>query len=136
MQWDDTPGAGFSEADPGTFHLPLIDSDDFAPSVVNVASQSSDPHSLLAWIKKMLAIRSDHPTFGNGSFDLVALSNPAVLAFRRHGKEQILVAANFSDAAQPVAGLTGSGRDLVAGGTVDLTALRLEPFGFAWVALE
>lgn len=57
MQWDDSPNAGFSTADPSALYLP-IDPDPTRPTV---AAQERDPHSTLQLVRRLLALRSGTP---------------------------------------------------------------------------
>ncbi len=134
MQWENGPGAGFSNAAPELLHLPLIDAPGYSPADVNVADQRGDPHSLLEWTRGMLAIRRRHPAFGKGDFTIVDVADPALFVFERSGEGRaLLVAANFSDDERPVAGLAGRATDAIAGTERDLARLTLGPFGFAWL---
>jgi maltose alpha-D-glucosyltransferase/alpha-amylase len=53
MQWDESANLGFSTADGSALYLPVDDSDD-APTV---ASQESDPDSLLNTVRSVIALR-------------------------------------------------------------------------------
>jgi maltose alpha-D-glucosyltransferase/alpha-amylase len=100
MQWDDSPCAGFSPADPDDLYLPLVSVPEYAPATVNVAAARSDESSLLNRIRRLIAIRSAHPAFGLGDYVAITADNPAAMAFlRRAAGEQILVVANFSERA-------------------------------------
>lgn len=100
MQWDDSPGVGFSTADPADFYLPVVSTQGFEPASVNVAAQKADESSLLLWIRSLLALRGNHPIFGTGAFTSKPAKDPAVFAFTRdHGDEHLLVVANMSDSA-------------------------------------
>ena len=61
MQWDDSRGRGFSEADPSLFYLP-VDPDGQAP---NVAEQEQREDSLLATVKELLKVRREQPAFSD-----------------------------------------------------------------------
>lgn len=63
MQWDDSPGAGFSTAPPEKFYLPV----DPRPGRPDVASQETDPGSLLHHTRRLLGLRKAHPALGNAS---------------------------------------------------------------------
>jgi maltose alpha-D-glucosyltransferase/alpha-amylase len=137
MQWDTSPNAGFSTAPPERLHLPIIDSPGYDPTVVSVAVQQGDPDSLLEWTRRALATRARHPAFGEGGFRRLEPNNAALIVYERATEsETIVVAANFSQAAQPVGGLTGTATDLWSGDRVDLAGLELPPFGFSWLLRE
>ena len=96
-----SPGAGFSEADPDRFYLPLVTDPAYAPAVVNVEAQQGDPESLLHWVRALLAARRRQPVFGTGDFTLIDTGDPAVLGYRRTDDEaDITVLANFATATR------------------------------------
>lgn len=94
MQWDETPGAGFSSADPSSFYLPVIDTGVYSPTAVNVAEHRTRPTSMLNWLRQMLAVRKRYPVFGIGSLTLLATSDDAVLAFLRRDEHQSVLCIN------------------------------------------
>ncbi|MBI2871443.1 MAG: maltose alpha-D-glucosyltransferase [Candidatus Omnitrophica bacterium] len=97
MQWSADQNAGFSHANPQRLYLPIIIDPASHYEAVNVETQEKNPHSLLRWMKRILAIRARHTVFGRGSFKLLIPQNPKVLAFvRAHEGEIILVVANLS----------------------------------------
>lgn len=57
MQWDATPGAGFSTANPDQYYLPI----DSACNRPNVAQQANDPDSQLNYVRRLLALRREYP---------------------------------------------------------------------------
>lgn len=60
MQWDGGPNAGFSTATAEKCYLPVPES-----SVdQNVAQAEQDPHSLLNFVRDLLALRRAHPALG------------------------------------------------------------------------
>ena len=137
MQWDPSPGAGFSSVDPSDLYLPLVDAAGYSPSDTNVADQRADPGSLLNWVRAMLHLRRRHPVFGVGDFTPVAASDPAVLSFLRTGDdERILVAANVSDRIVTTSiEADGHWEDLLSLGTpLEMDRLDLDPFQFRWLA--
>ncbi|HSF49011.1 MAG TPA: putative maltokinase, partial [Burkholderiales bacterium] len=70
---------------------------------VNVESQSRDPSSLLNWMKRILAVRKNHPAFGRGTLEFIRPGNRKILVYvRRYREEAILCVANLSRTAQPV----------------------------------
>ena len=58
MQW--TPGAtlGFSRGNPQRLYLPLIIDPEYHYQTINVEAQQNNPHSLLWWMKRLIALRS------------------------------------------------------------------------------
>ncbi|MFJ2022159.1 alpha-glucosidase C-terminal domain-containing protein, partial [Streptomyces nodosus] len=70
--------------------------------VTNVEASMSSPSSLLHWTRRMIEIRKQNPAFGLGSYTELVSSNPAVLAFLREYKDDLVMCVhNFSRFAQP-----------------------------------
>jgi maltose alpha-D-glucosyltransferase/alpha-amylase len=103
MQWNRDQNAGFSSAPHDSLYLPVVTSPEHHFEAVNVAVQQANPHSLLWWMKRLIALRKRHPAFGRGDLRFLHPDNRHVLAFvRRFDDETILVAANLSRFFQPV----------------------------------
>ena len=103
MQWSADRNAGFSRANPQQLYLPVIADPEYHFTAVNVENQQRNPHSLLWWIKRLLALRESTRAFGHGSFEFLLPDNRKALAYlRRHGEDTILVVANLSRFSQPV----------------------------------
>jgi maltose alpha-D-glucosyltransferase/alpha-amylase len=101
MQWSPDRNAGFSTANRQRLYLPVIVDPEYHYEAVNVAAQQANPHSLLWWMRRLIALRKRHPAFGRGSFEVVGADNRKVFAFlRRTTDETILVVANLSRYAQ------------------------------------
>ncbi|MDD5468730.1 MAG: maltose alpha-D-glucosyltransferase [Anaerolineales bacterium] len=101
MQWEDGVKAGFSNAPVEDYYLPVIESEDYHPGRVNVASQRNDPGSLLNALRQMIAVRKGHPAFGWGDFTWVTGVNRAIAAYwRRYEDDRILVVNNLSSLTQ------------------------------------
>lgn len=131
MQWDATPNAGFSPEGVTTW-LPAAP--DFAQR--NVALQSADPTSMLAFYRAMAGLRKVEAALHSGSYHSVDAGPAEVFAYLRaaSGSDRFLVALNFS--AQPqqadlsavaekavIAVATGMNRH----GPVNLARLELGP---------
>ncbi len=126
MQWDATPSAGWSDADPADFYLPLVSDDVYGPARVNVANEREDAGSLLSTLRTLIAVR---PTeFGTARLELSDIGNPHVLAFSR---DAYTVAANFSadEARVP----QGNGVRVAGNGSVDGNHVVLPPYGWMWM---
>ncbi|MGI9610124.1 MAG: maltose alpha-D-glucosyltransferase [Acidimicrobiia bacterium] len=133
MQWTDGAGAGFSQADPDRFYLPVIADSAFAPPVVNVQAQQRDPGSLLHWVRALLAARRELRVFGTGSFSLIDTGDPSVLGYRRIEEDSnITVLANFATTAR-VVGLPAPMVDIRTGRSFEKT-VELEGHEFYWLA--
>ncbi len=103
MQWNPDRNAGFSSANPQKLYLPVNIDPAYHYESINVESQQENPHSLLNWTKRLIALRKQYKAFGRGSLDFLQPSNSHVLAyFRRYQEETILVVANLSRFAQAV----------------------------------
>ncbi|MDP9172863.1 MAG: maltose alpha-D-glucosyltransferase [Planctomycetota bacterium] len=103
MQWSADRNADFSRANPQRMFLPIIIDPEYHYETVNVEGQSANPSSLLWWMRRLIALRKNHPVFGHGEIKFLSPTNAKVLAFiRRDDREDILVIANLSRFAQPV----------------------------------
>ena len=71
------------------------------PSLVE--SQKRVPHSLLSWMKRLIAVRKSSKVFSRGSIEFLLPANHRVLAYvRQYEDEKILVVNNLSSSAQAV----------------------------------
>ena len=84
MQWTPDRNSGFSAVDPGKLYLPVISSLVYHYNTVNVEAQMATSSSLLHWVRAMLQVRSRHPVFGLGDFQVCPSENEAILSFVRH----------------------------------------------------
>jgi maltose alpha-D-glucosyltransferase/alpha-amylase len=84
MQWTPDRNSGFSAVDPGKLYLPVISSLVYHYNTVNVEAQMATSSSLLHWVRAMLQVRSRHPVFGLGDFEVSPSENEAILSFVRH----------------------------------------------------
>ena len=146
MQWSPDRNGGFSRADPAALVLPMIMDPLYGYGAVNVEAQGRDPHSLLNWMRRMLAVRGRHPAFGRGKLTLLYPKNRKVLAYlRQYRDDTLLCVANVAHSPQAVElDLSQfAGRvpvELNAGSVFppigELTyLLTLPPYGFYWFAL-
>jgi glycosidase len=127
MQWDDTPNAGFSAAQPGSLYLP-VDPDPGRPTV---ARQRADNDSLLNTVRDLIEIRKAHPELGpHGSLEILHDGYP--LAYLRGGR--FLVVINPSDSTRVMPhdrpGLTGATPVKQTGVLVERAAITSEPFSY------
>ncbi|HEY7270451.1 MAG TPA: maltose alpha-D-glucosyltransferase, partial [Dehalococcoidia bacterium] len=103
MQWSGDRNAGFSRANPQKLYLPIIIDPEYHYETVNVQAQRDNPHSLLWWTKRLIALRKRYKAFGRGSLEFLQPDNRKVLAFvRSYENERILVIANLSRFVQGV----------------------------------
>ncbi len=103
MQWSPDRNGGFSRANPQALVLPPIMDPVYGYAAVNVEAQLGDPHSLLNWTRRMLAVRKGHRAFGRGSLRFLYPGNRKVLAFLREFEDEtLLCVSNLSRTAQAV----------------------------------
>jgi maltose alpha-D-glucosyltransferase/alpha-amylase len=104
MQWTADRNAGFSRCDPARLYAPLIMDSVFGYQSVNVEGQERSPFSLLNWMRRMIALRQQHRTFGRGSMELLRPENRRIFAYLRRydADDPILVVANLSRTVQAV----------------------------------
>lgn len=147
MQWSPDRNAGFSEANPQRLYLPVIIDPEYHFETVNVEAQEQNPNSLLWWMRRLIALRSQHSVFGRGTIEFLYPENAKVMAFlRRHEDQTVLVVANLSRFAQSVSlnlqDFRGSVPIEMFGGTEFAPIhegpyqLTLGPHGFYWFAME
>ncbi len=87
MQWSSDRNAGFSRADPARLYFPVIMDPVYGYEAINVEAQERSPFSLLHWMKRMIALRRQHPVFGRGSIEFIRTDNRKVLTYvRRYEK--------------------------------------------------
>ena len=97
MQWSADRNAGFSRANPQRLYLPIVIDPEYHPEALNVDAQQNNPHSVLWWTKRLIALRKRLHAFGRGSISFLQPENRRVLAFvRQYRDERILVVANLS----------------------------------------
>ncbi len=103
MQWSADRNAGFSNCNPQRLYLPVVIDPEFLYETVNVENQRNNPQSQWWWIKRLIAIRHQHPAFGRGSLEVLLPENPKVVAFiRQFEEDRVLVVANLSRFSQYV----------------------------------
>jgi maltose alpha-D-glucosyltransferase / alpha-amylase len=97
MQWSADRNAGFSKTSPHRLYLPIVMDPDSHYEAYNVDAQQNNPHSMLWWMKRLIALRKRYKAFGRGTLEFLHPDNNRVLAFiRRYEDEVILVIANLS----------------------------------------
>ena len=103
MQWSADKNAGFSRANPQMLYLPINLDPENHYEAVNVEVQDQNRHSLLWWMRQIIALRKRWKAFGQGALEFLAPENRKVLAYvRRYENECILAVANLSRFVQPV----------------------------------
>ena len=147
MQWSPDRNAGFSRANPQKLFFPVVVDPEHHYEAVNVELQEGNPHSLLWWTRRLIALRKRYRALSRGTLELLHPDNPKVLAFlRRFEGEAVLVVANLSRFSQHVALDLSAFRGTTpveAFGRTRFPAIRkapypltLGPHNFFWFALE
>jgi maltose alpha-D-glucosyltransferase / alpha-amylase len=102
MQWSIDRNAGFSKANPQQLYLPIIIDPEYHYEAVNVESEQGNPHSILWWMKRLIALRKRSRALSRGSLQMLQPDNHRILAFvREFSGERVLVVANLSRFSQP-----------------------------------
>jgi maltose alpha-D-glucosyltransferase / alpha-amylase len=146
MQWESGPNAGFSSARPEQLYEPLIEVEPYTPVSVNVAVQKAAPGSLYNVIRRMIAVRKQHPAFASGSFAWEDLGCKQVAAYwRSYQDERLLVLNNLSATPQEFQISTqgrviSAARDLLTGNDLPIPAsaelkVKLAPFEYRWLRI-
>ena len=151
MQWSMDRNGGFSRTDPQRLVMPPIMDPIYGFAAVNVEAQEADPHSLLNWTRRMLAVRKRHHSFGRGTQRFLYPANRKVFAFLREldtgdGTETILCVNNLARTAQAVElDLTAfNGRvpvDIIGGSVFPPVGplpyvLTMQPYSVFWFLLS
>jgi alpha-glucosidase len=130
MQWDGSENAGFTK---GTPWLPVPET----YKTHNVADESKDPNSVLAFYKNVLKLRHTNLALLEGNYTAVNESDANVLSYLRVYKDHgVVVALNMSNAPQKVTlelkgkGFASATRLLATGeSSAKGDEVSLEPFG-------
>lgn len=95
MQWDDSPNAGFCPEDV-TPWLPVAP--DYEKQ--NVAALRDDPHSILSFYQRLLAIRRENPALNRGRYQSLDAPEGCFVYLREHEDSRFLIALNFTGKEQ------------------------------------
>ena len=147
MQWSSDRNAGFSQANPQKLFLPVIIDPEYHYESVNVEAQRNNPHALLNWMKRLIALRTHTKAFGRGTIEFLHPRNRKVLAFiRAFENERILVVANLSRFVEYVELDLAEYKGMIAVEMFGRTPfppigdlpylLTLGPHSFYWMSLE
>jgi alpha-glucosidase len=100
MQWDGSPNAGFTTAAATPWLL-------VPPSykTVNVAIESREDDSLLAWYQQLIRLRRENPALHDGALTMLNVNDTKVLSWLRKTADgpSVLVACNFTAETQTAA---------------------------------
>jgi oligo-1,6-glucosidase len=94
MQWDDSPGAGFTTGNPWIAINPNA-------ATINARAALTDPKSVLAHYRRLIAFRHSEPAVARGDFRMLLAEDEQVYAFTRRlsstdATTELLVLGNFS----------------------------------------
>jgi oligo-1,6-glucosidase len=90
FQWDNTPYAGFSTAEPWLKVNPNY-------QTINASAQEKDPNSTLNYFRKIVALRKSSPVLIYGKYTLLDKNNPNVYAYtREYEGKKMLIVLNFT----------------------------------------
>jgi maltose alpha-D-glucosyltransferase/alpha-amylase len=147
MQWSSDKNAGFSRGNPQSLYLPIIYDPEYHYEAVNVEAQLANPHSLLRWMRRLLALRKRWRAMGEGRCEFLQPENRSILSYYlRYQQETLLVVANLSRFVQPVELDLSASRQSVPVELFGRTEfppitdkpyfLTLGPHAFYWFSLE
>jgi maltose alpha-D-glucosyltransferase/alpha-amylase len=149
MQWSYDRNGGFSRVDPASLVLPAIMDPLYGFQALNVEAQEADQHSLLNWMRRMLAVRKNFAAFGRGTLRFLYPGNRKIFAYLREfdgaAPQSILCVCNLARNAQAVeldlSAFAGRVPVDIVGGSVFPPVgqlsylLTLPPYGFFWFLL-
>ncbi len=96
MQWSAAPNGGFSSGKPWIGVNPNY-------TKINVESQQKDPHSILRFYQRLIALRKEHPALSRGDLELPDTGSGSLLCFKRSASGETLLAFhNFSAQAAEI----------------------------------
>jgi maltose alpha-D-glucosyltransferase/alpha-amylase len=143
MQWSDEPHGGFTTGDPKLVR-PVVASDRWGPSAINVADQRRQEDSLLNWMERLIRRRRESPEIGWGQATVLDVGEKAVLAHRCDwGENSVVAVHSFSEDHLEVILPAGGAQD-----AVDLFAreelhptdgsipIKLEPYAHRWFRMR
>jgi maltose alpha-D-glucosyltransferase / alpha-amylase len=81
MQWSSDKNAGFSRANPQSLYLPIILDPGYHYEANNVEVQLANPHSLLWWMRRLLALRKRWRALGEGKCEFLQPDNRKILSY-------------------------------------------------------
>jgi alpha-glucosidase len=132
MQWDASAHAGFSKVTPW---LPVPPS----AETINVAVESRDPDSLMAWYENVIRLKKTIPALEHGRNTMLDTKNEKVLSWMRKAQDglPVVVSVNFTAEPQTVSlrvpGFNGKLKTLLktpgAAEPESLGAIQLGPYG-------
>ncbi len=82
MQWSADKNAGFSRANPQSLYLPINLDPENHYEAVNVEVQERNAHSLLWWMRRLIALYRRCKAFGAGTIEFIEPENRKIFAVR------------------------------------------------------
>jgi maltose alpha-D-glucosyltransferase/alpha-amylase len=140
MQWGNVANADFSSAPRKELPVPVVSSGPFGYRNVNVAVQQRDPLSLLNWVERAIAARSEVPGFGGGTWKALETRDEGVMALAFHHLDQRTIAVHNLSGRKRRADIDGTDGawDVFANrdyptpeGTVEI-----DGYGYRWLRLR
>ncbi|MFD6953420.1 glucohydrolase [Nocardiopsis sp. TSRI0078] len=96
MQWDASPGAGFTTGTPWIGINPNH-------TEINAKAAVADQDSVFHYYRRLIALRKEHPVVVHGAFEPLLEEDPAVYAYTRALDDRVLlVVANWSADTVPL----------------------------------
>ncbi|MCQ4082375.1 alpha-amylase family glycosyl hydrolase [Streptomyces sp. RB6PN25] len=123
MQWDDSPGAGFSTAPAEAYYLPL----DPGPDRPSVAAARADERSLLHHVRRLIALRRSVPALGTTA-PVEVLSSGYPFVYLRDSSHLVVINPRREPAAFEVSGVADAQALDVSGVTLTADGVRAEGF--------
>jgi oligo-1,6-glucosidase len=122
MQWTDSQHAGFTSGVPW---IPVNPNH----TEINAAAALADPDSVFHHYRRLIELRHTEPVVAHGDFTMLLPDDERVYAFtRRLDGVELLVLANFSGEAAPVALPEAAGELLLGNYGEPGDELRLRPW--------
>lgn len=133
FQWDASKNAGFTTGKPWLKVNPKY-------TDINLASQISDPDSIYAFYKNMIAVR-DHSEYSDtlvyGNFAPYKREQEDLLAYTRTGDKKILILANYCSKEQVVK-LPGQAKNIILSNVSDnaINGDEINLSGYEFIMIE
>jgi len=140
MQWSPERNGGFSDAE--RLVRPTTSGGPFGYVNVNVEDQLRDPDSFLRWMIGMIRVRHQTPEVGAGSWRMLPVRSPSVLALRHDLDGSTLITLHNLDGQPHDVSVSADRRllslfdDETSNGRNGTHRIRLEPFGYRWYRLR
>jgi maltose alpha-D-glucosyltransferase/alpha-amylase len=146
MQWTPYDNGGFSAAPPERLVRPMLSAGEYGYERVNVASQRSDPASLLNRLTMLIRARRECGEIGTGDCRILETGSDAVLGLRYDDHESAVVALHNLSAKRQTITLDLTEREMETAtnlvsdrqyGPSDVKKgrMRIDGYGYRWLRL-